>query len=128
MRVKIVSIKEKPDGRLIVEFESPCGRGRAEWMDVKPIADQSCDAQFDFKEKLEWGRNLLPGKHKEPGISMEKDIMVIRGTLERIGDEGLTVIRLGDSLITLAARGAPQVTEGPVELRSRSVKLYDAAN
>jgi hypothetical protein len=124
VRIDITRIVQRGEDRSSIQFESPLGSARAEWVGRPPATPAAYDVELEIDQSLAWGEDVYPLPHRQDRIAMVGNEVLIQGLLERV-DNGCAVVRIGDSVLMVEPTG-PSLTPGtPIGIRTNRLLLYD---
>jgi len=118
-----VTIKKVTDADLQqVEFLTEWGPGIGIWKGIYPTIGQSYEIEIDIDTMLQTGVDMVVvAAENTPSMRTVADKAIIVGQLERNEDDGVAIIRMGNSVLMVEFKGEalPQlswVQIGPVRL------------
>lgn len=82
-----------------VYFSTEYGEGRARWCGDLPEIKKSYDVEIELEGAFQLEDNIEIANCKNPSISINHRGMNFVGVVESVDDDGLTVLRLGASII-----------------------------
>lgn len=101
MRITI----EKIEANNIIYFTSEFGKAKAKWNDKKPEC-KTYDVEIDVENYLKWDIDIKSTSKPINSIFIDKNgKTVITGIFESIDEDGYTVLRIGNSIITFLTEG-----------------------
>ncbi|MGB0640855.1 MAG: hypothetical protein ACPGTU_16060 [Myxococcota bacterium] len=118
-----VTIKSVTDADVQqVDFLTDFGPGIGIWKGLYPTTGQSFDVEIDIDAVLETGVNMVVVAAKNtPSMRTVADKAIIVGQLEQNEDDGVAIIRMGNSVLMVEFKGEALpllswVQIGPVRL------------
>lgn len=108
----------------IVSCTSEFGDVLLTWKDSMPEINKEYDVEFDTDEILTWDDDISLTEEREPLIYMEKDAMVIIGTLESVDDDGFMVVRMENYILTFETQGKALHNGTKIRIKVPSMKAY----
>lgn len=125
MRVTLLDIYPGPDGCNTVLFTSSYGTGRGTWRGpVRPIRGDY-DVEIEVPNALNWGLDIGTVGSNSFGMDTCQEGMTFEGPLEMTYDEGVSVVRIGNSVVSLQTVGTPCPVGSYVRFVARRVELYE---
>jgi hypothetical protein len=109
----------------LVTFTTEFGNAQAIWEGDKPSLDVEYFVEFEIPDTLNWNDSMKQIDEKACTLGMEKDTLYFIGCLESVDEDGYTVIRLGDSIISLIVEGDPFPERAFVKVLANKVVIYD---
>lgn len=126
MRVQVIKILSDHPKEPLVEFQSPYGIGRAIWAESVPELFQDYDVEYEIPETLVWGQTIMQMAEEKIAVTYEESALLLYGQLEHVDQDGLGIVRLGESIILIEIealeKGFP--LNSFVRLSSKQVVLY----
>lgn len=122
MKIKVEKVNRQDD-KASVFFSTEYGTAHAIWNGDTPERDNEYFVELEIEETLTWGINLIRSENENFAIGMEEDKYCIIGYLESTEEDGYSVLRLGESIISLMVEGTP-LTDVFVRAMPREVKVY----
>jgi hypothetical protein len=127
MRVQVIKILSDHPKEPLVEFQSPYGIGRAIWAESVPELFQDYNVEYEIPETLVWGETIVRMDKETMAITYEENVLLLYGQLEHVDEDGLGIVRLGESTILVEIealeKGFP--LNSYVRLFSKQAVLYD---
>jgi len=123
MRIKVSEMSVR-DSAVSVAFETEIGTGQATWQGETPAETKTYHVEVNVDETLDWGTTVLNHNKPEHRIYVQNGYTHLIGTLESTDDTGLSVLRIGDSIIEFEATGQPFPLGSPIELIAGSISLW----
>ncbi|WP_432663391.1 hypothetical protein R9X47_22770 [Wukongibacter baidiensis] len=120
MEVKIIEFLNDQYVRVVTKY----GELDSRWFGIVPPLGSIKHVELEIDELFEWGDNIFLSEEKEFRIESDNIICII-GKLESIDDDGYTVIRLGESIISIIIKGISQSIGEYVRLKVTDIELYD---
>ena len=124
MKVKILEIDQQPS-KNFVTFSTEFGVAKALWAGNIPEVYQECFVEFEIPDVLVWGKNIIQSEKLEYSIGMDNDLLYLAGILESVESDGYTVIRLGETIVSIEADGRPFKLGTYVKIKTNRLVLYD---
>ncbi len=126
MWVTILKAVPQENGKVEVEFSTQFGRAKGLWMDDLPKVEQSYDIEISIDDVLQWGVDIFKaGDNNFLLQEAENNLFLLQGTLENYEEDGLSVIRLGNSILMVETTGEPQPIGSPVGMKVKTLKVFD---
>lgn len=123
MKIRVNNIiSDNPD--CIISCTSKFGDILLTWKDSIPEISKEYDVEFDTDEILTWGDDISLTEESEPEIYMEKDAVVIIGTLESVDDDGFMVVRMENYILTFETQGKALHNGTKIRLKVPSLEAY----
>lgn len=94
------------------------------WKDSMPEINKEYDVEFDTDKILTWDDDISLTEESEPVIYMEKDAMVIIGTLESVDDDGFMVVRMKNYILTFETQGKALHNGTKIRIKVPSMNAY----
>ncbi len=111
MQLTIEKVIDAQSGQ--VEFNSEFGQARGRWSGTLPVPGQTYYVELDVDKVLTCGSDLVAvGDGHQTSIHCEGDSAILVGLLERVEDDGVAILRLGQSVIMLEIEGDGLPTPG----------------
>ncbi len=127
MRVQVIKILSDHPKEPLVEFQSPYGIGRAIWAESVPELFQDYNVEYEIPETLVWGETIVRMDEETMAITYEENVLLLYGQLEHVDEDGLGIVRLGESTILVEIealeKGFP--LNSYVRLFLKQAVLYD---
>lgn len=111
-------------GNYRVDFLTEYGISTANWDGDLPEEGKEYFIEIEIGEVLTLGKNLKVSDKGKFTIGMEGDFVTLIGCIESIEEDGYTVLRLGDSIISLEVLGVIPL-DSFVKVISNEVTLFD---
>lgn len=109
-------IVEKIEANNIVYFTSEFGKAKAKWNDGKPKC-KTYDVEIDIENCLKWDIDIKKTLKPVDLIFIDKKgKIIITGIFESIDEDGYTILRIGNSIITFLTEGSIPEIGSPIEL------------
>lgn len=126
MLVTILKAVSQEDGQIEVEFSSQFGRAKGLWMDDLPKVEQSYDVEINIDDVLQWGGDIYKTQEDKFMLQETESDLLLQGTLENYDEgDGLSIIRLGNSILMIDTAGEPEPIGSPVCMKVKILKLFD---
>ena len=123
MKIKIE--KTSNDGHETqVDFLSDYGKSAALWIGTPPTLGELYDVELKIDDDLVWGEGISKTTKGRASITLEEGMFVVVGSVISLEEDCCLSIAVGDSLILLNVKNAPEDIPGLVECRALVVKLY----
>ena len=123
MRVKVIEAINQSQG-LQVNFSTEYGNATALWSGNEPQISKEYFVELEVPGVLYWQKDITVSE-EECGIALKSGMVHLVGLFESIEDDGYTVIRLGDSIISIETQGEPPETGNNVKLTTNNLLLYE---
>jgi len=126
MKVKVrinEVIRESPKNFVI--FSTEYGNTKAFWNGDMPEVDKEYFVELEIESTLKWGDNIRIVEDDKYVIGVEGNACYMVGYLESIEDDGYTVIRLGENIISLEVDGKPFPIGVFVKVEADKVILFN---
>lgn len=107
-----------------VNFSSEYGSATALWSGNEPQVNQEYCTEIEVPGVFYWQKNIAVTED-ECIILSEQNVVHIVALLESIEDDGYTVLRLGDSIISIETQGEPPKVGSNVKLNTNNLLLYE---
>ena len=117
-----VTIKSVTDAALQqVDFLTDFGPGIGIWKGLYPTNGQSYEVEVDIDTVLQTGVDIVVAAENAASMRTVEDKAIIVGQLERNEDDGVAIIRMGNSVLMVEFKGVALpllswVQIGPVRL------------
>lgn len=125
MFVKIVRVVSQENGQIEVEFSTQFGHAKGLWMDGVPEVEQSYDVEINVDDVLQWGVNINEAQDNKFVLQETEKDLFIQGTLENYEEDGLSIVRLGNSILMINTTGEPVTIGSSVCMKVKTLKLFD---
>ena len=126
MLVTILKAVSQEDGQIEVEFSSQLGRAKGLWMDDFPKVEQSYDVEINIDDVLQWGIDIYNMQEDKFMLQETERDLLLQRTLDNYDEgEGLSIIRLGTSILIIDTTGEPEPIGSPVCMKVKTLKLFD---
>jgi len=122
MELIILSYNNEQKGELKVE--SNYGKFNVLWDGELPSIGERVDVELDIDNNLTWDKDIYLAKNDELQIQQTKEKTVIQGRLEEVSNDGFTVLRLSDSIITFVAKGLALPINSIIQIKVSNIKAY----
>lgn len=123
MRITINETSIKKNGYQ-VNFSTEYGNATALWNGNVPEVKKEYFAEIEIPGILCWQKDISTTDEK-CFILLENNIVHIVALLESIEDDGYTVLRLGDSIITIQTQGKHPNVGSNVKITTNNLLLYE---
>ena len=123
MRVKVMEAINQSKG-CQVSFSTEFGIATALWNGNEPQINKEYFVELEVPGVLYWQKDITVSEAK-CGILLESGTVHLVGLFESIEDDGYTVIRLGDSIISIETQGEPPDIGSNVKLTTNNLLLYE---
>lgn len=123
MRVKVMEAINQSQG-LQVNFSTEYGNATALWSGNEPQISKEYFVELEVPGVLYWQKDITVSE-EVCGIALKSGMVHLVGLFESIEDDGYTVIRLGDSIISIETQGEPPETGSNVKLTTNNLLLYE---
>jgi hypothetical protein len=123
MRVKVMEAINQTQG-CQVNFSTEYGNATALWSGNEPQINKEYFVELEVSGVLGWQKDINVSEEK-CGISLDSGTVHLVGLFESIEDDGYTVIRLGDSIISIETQGEPPDIGSNVKLTTNNLLLYE---
>lgn len=107
-----------------LRVESKYGKFNVLWEGNLPSIGEKIDVELDIEKNLIWNKDIYLAVNDALQLSQSKEETVIQGKLEEVSDDGFTVLRLGDSIITFIAEGTALPINNMIQIKVSNVKAY----
>lgn len=105
MEVNIIKLYDCNSEGIFVEFSSQYGAAKGLWKGSTPKVSQSYYVEIDIPKILIWGTDIIETNYREYKIWTEQDNVFLNVKMERCEDDGCLIVRLGESVILIEAKG-----------------------
>lgn len=122
IRVEIISIDEN-----VVEVSTGYGILSGLWNGEIPKTNDIREVEIEIEDTQEWNEDITPTESKEYKCGMSDGKIFIIGYLETVEDDGYTVIRFGESIISVDTEGESFIVGEYVKLILENIEFYDVA-
>jgi hypothetical protein len=123
MKITINEVANKNDG-CRVHFSTEYGRAVALWNGKEPEINKEYFVEIEVPGILFWQKDIVVTD--EPCIILSKNNLVhIVALLEFVEDEEYTVLRLGDSIISIETCGEPPKVGSKVKFTTHTLVLHE---
>lgn len=123
MRVIINEVISQTQGYQ-VNFSTEYGNATALWRGNEPEVNNEYFVEIEVPGVLFWQKDIAV-KDEKCIILLENSIVHIVALFESIEDDGYTVLRLGDSIISIETQGEPPNIGDNVEFTTDNLVLYE---
>lgn len=123
MRVIIKEIINQTQGYK-VKFSTEYGNASAFWKGNEPHINKEYFVELEVPGVLYWKADIAVTEENHI-IAVESDTVHLVGLLESIEEDGYTVIRLGDSIISLETLGESPAVGSYVKFTTNNLLLYE---
>lgn len=113
------------DGGFLVVFDSEYGSARARWGDQVPEAGLEYQVEIEIPGVLHWGSDIISTSGAQPSIQSEADKMLLVGVLESASEDGVAVVRLGDTTFMIETNGPAPSVGSNLLIQVNELILYD---
>lgn len=124
MKVIIKEVTEEGQ-KYHVNFSTEYGNACALWIGEKPQINKEYFVEFEIPDVLCWQKDIIFSDKEECTIGMQNNKFCFIGVFESIEDDGYTVIRLGDNIISIETQGEPPDLGSNVKITANNLLLYD---
>lgn len=124
MKIFISEITKNAQDKNIIKFITEYGEAYALWNGTEPQINKEYIVEFEIPDILFWKRDIISAQEKYL-ITMENNKFCLVGLFESIDDDGYTVIRIGDSIISLETEGVPFELGSFVRIMTDTIELYE---
>ena len=115
---------EKIDGN-IVYYKTKYGESQGEWADDPlPTVNQETFVELDADEIFKKNVNIFVEKEDDYKMYLSEEGIVFVGNLESIDDDGITALRIGDSILLIETVKGDFVGWENVKLIAKKISLY----
>ncbi len=125
MRIEIRSTTREPDGGVSVEFACTAGVASGHWQGRSVRAGMIKQVEIEFDEALRWGENVRASTEAAARIEAGPDGVKVVALAEHAWPDGVVALRLGEGLIAASVDGIPPGANVWLEVRARSISVYD---
>lgn len=115
-------INQKSDYR--VNFSTAYGSAIALWKGNKPELDKEYFVEIEVSNVFCWQKDIVV-THEKCSILSEGNTVQIVAVFESIEKDGYTVLRLGDSIISIETQGEVPPLGSNVKLTANNLILYE---
>lgn len=122
IRVEIISIDEN-----VVEVSTGYGILFGLWNGEIPKTNDIREVEIEIEDTQEWNEDITPTEQREYKCGMIDGKFFIIGCLEAVEDDGYTVIRFGESIISIDTEGESFTVGEYVKLILENIEFYDVA-
>jgi hypothetical protein len=124
MKIMIVRIVDKILNK--IEFSSDYGHAIANWDGELPLSNREYYVEIGIIGKYVFNQNIIPSTTPTYGLTMHDDTLVMNCRIEET-EEGVTTVRLGESIILLETGGQAFYigTFVRIEMERSNITLYD---
>ena len=116
-------VEEKSFNEFIIKFSCEYGSGIALWKGDRPSSNYEYYVEIEINEILGWNNEIILND-EEIAIKLNNGDCYIAGLLESVDDDGFSVIRLGQSIITFETQGIPFPSGVYVKIKTSEVVFY----
>ena len=115
---------EKRDGNTIY-YKTRYGKSKGEWADDSiPTLNQETFVELDADEIFKKNVNIFVEKENNYKMYLSEEGIVFVGNLESIDDDGITALRIGDSILLIETVKGDFVGWENVKLIAKKISLY----
>ena len=108
-----------------IYFSTEYGHAVASWDGDLPEKGKEYFVEIEISESLTLGSNLKICEEDKFAIGMEQDSIFLIGCLESIEEDGYAVLRIGESIVSLALAGTVPTESTFVKVVPDEVTLFD---
>jgi hypothetical protein len=123
MKIIINEVVKKAHGN-IINFSTEYGNASALWKGTEPQINKEYFVEFEIPDVLYWRKDIISAE-ENCLIATENDKLYLVGFFESIDDDGYTVIKLGDSIVSVETQGEPLALGSFVMLSTNNLLLYE---
>jgi hypothetical protein len=123
MKIRIIDVEADMS---VVSFSTDFGDAVALWNGSIPQPDTIHHVEVEISDTLIWDKNIEQVQKNMCSLGMETGEFFLVGRLESADDEGYSVIRIGDSVVVVIAKGSRPPLGAFVRIRVKAVALYEA--
>ena len=105
-----------------VYFSCKYGNGIATWNGYIPEIKEY-EVEIDIEDSLLWGISIKKSNQTIPSIHIEKDFNIFIGVLESIDEDGYSVLRMGNAIVSFFAKGNSFENNISIEIKAEKVIL-----
>lgn len=125
MEIKINEVNHK-SLKCYVIFSTEFGNSKALWNgETPPEVNKGYFVEFEVPGILRWGEDIIISDKKEYVIKMDNGITQLAGMVESVDEDGYTVVRIDENIITLETEGSPFPIETFVIVKTDNLILFD---
>lgn len=124
MKVKVNKVIDEGSKNTVI-FSTEYGNAKGIWKGCLPETDKDYFVEFEIPDTLVWQKDVIASERLEDTIGMENDIFYLIGSLESAEEDGYTVIRLGESIVSLDIEGNSLQVGTFVKVKADNLFLYD---
>ena len=124
MKVKIEKVINEGSKNTVM-FSTEYGNAKATWNGELPEANKEYFVEFEITDILVWQKNVTLSEKLKNVIGMENDAFYMIGFLESVEEDGYTVVRLGESIVSLEIEGNSLQQGTFVKVKADRLLLYD---
>lgn len=122
IRVKVIGIKEN-----YVKVSSQYGQMSGMWNGELPKLHTVKEVEIEIDSTLKWSEDIVEVEETQFKYGNIENKVFIIGCIEAVEDDGYTVIRFGDSIVTIDTEGEPFSKGKFVKLVIDKLEFYDEA-
>lgn len=120
MKIKVLACNGEE-----IEIDTQFGVISGTWVGELPNANSIKDIEIEFEDTLEWNKDILKVTAREFKCGNDNGKTFFVGCIEAIEDDGLTVVRFGDSIFTLDTIGSPFSIGEFIKIEVVKLDFYD---
>lgn len=126
MEARIIAILSRGERDAVVRFKTPYGESRGRWVGTPPVLSENYDVELTVGEDFRWGETAVPTEDRRALLQQDQDRVLIQGQIEVAYPNGVAVLRLGDSTVSIKAHGDAPNLGAFVRLYTQQLSLYDS--
>lgn len=109
-----------------VYFSSEFGKGIATWGENEPQC-KKYEVEIDIEDNLIWGKSINKSNATIASISVNETVHTLVGVLDSIDEDGYSVLRMGNAIISFFADGKAFDIGNMIEIKAEKIVLtpYD---
>lgn len=119
--IEKVNLYDNPN---IIYFSTEFGNAQAIWEGDKPEIGKEYFVEVDIENPLKFEDDLIEFEQDTFSIGMVKDSIFIIGFLESVEDDGYSVLRLRDNIVTFEVEGRLPSDNIFIRIEPRKIKLF----
>lgn len=124
MEIIINEVIKKTQENSIIKFACKYGNACGLWNGTEPQSNKEYIVEFDIPAVLHWQIDIISAQEKY-FITTENNKFCLVGLFESIDDDGYSVIRLRESIVSVETQGDPLDLGSFVKLSTDTLFLYE---
>jgi len=120
MKIKVIACRGEN-----IEVDTQFGIISGTWVGELPNKNSIRDIEIEFDDTLEWNKDILKVDTSEFKCGNVGEKIFFIGRIEAIENDGFTVVRFGESIITIDTKGVPFVIGEFIKFEVAKLDFYD---